>query len=163
MAKNVSIVAFVVALSCFCSLAYATTKSNLFVEGRVYCDPCRVQFETRLSVPLEGAVVALECRGRENGTLAYTLQGKTDKNGIYSLPTDEDMEEQICEVRTVSSPRANCNEHFEFERARVLLTYNNGVKSMARYANPLGFMQKESVTECEQVLKELFPEETEEV
>lgn len=109
-----------------------------------------------------GAVVALECRGRENGTLVYTLQGKTDKNGIYSLPADEDMEEQICEVRTVSSPRANCNDHFDFERARVLLTYNNGVKSMARYANPLGFMQKESITECEQVLKELFPEETEE-
>lgn len=58
MAKNVSIVALVVALSCFCSLAYATTKTNLFVEGRVYCDPCRVQFETRLSVPLEGNFIS---------------------------------------------------------------------------------------------------------
>ncbi|TQD76810.1 hypothetical protein C1H46_037643 [Malus baccata] len=164
MAKASGIAALFVTLSCFYSLAYATSGADietLFVEGKVYCDPCRVQFETRLSTPLDGATVALECRSRENGTMVYTLEGKTDKNGIYSLPADKNFEEQICEVRTVSSPTDDCADHFDIEKARILLTHNNGVKAMARYANPLGFMKKESTTECETVLKELFPEETE--
>ncbi|TQE10325.1 hypothetical protein C1H46_004037 [Malus baccata] len=164
MAKALGIAALFVTLSCFYSLAYATAGAatrTLFVEGKVYCDPCRVQFETRLSTPVDGATVALECRSRENGTIVYVVEGKTDKNGIYSLAAHKEFEEQICEVRTVRSPTDQCADHFDFERARILLTHNNGVNALARYANPLGFMTKESTYECEAVLKELFPEETE--
>lgn len=90
----------------------------------------------------------------------YSLEGKTDKNGIYSLPVDEDFAELICEVTTVSSPRDDCNDKFaDFEKARVLITTKNGVASMARYANPLGFMKKEAIPECKEVIKELFPDE----
>lgn len=123
-----------------------------------HCLPERSNFSDHLMHA--GATVALECRSRENNTVSYSLEGKTDKNGLYNLPVDADYAEEICEVKTVSSPREDCNDHFDdFEKARVLITYDNGVASMARYANPLGFMKKEAAPECEQVLKELFPEE----
>ncbi|KAL6196610.1 hypothetical protein ACLB2K_032224 [Fragaria x ananassa] len=162
MAKTMVVTAVVLTVFCLCSLVNADGQniSKIFVEGKVYCDPCSVQFQTRISEPIDGATVELQCRSRVNSTVFNKLQGKTNKDGLYTLPVDEDYANEICEVKTVSSPRADCNDRFDdFEKARVLITYNNGVASTARYANPLGFMKKEAVPECEQVLKELFPEE----
>ncbi|XP_062017144.1 anther-specific protein LAT52-like [Rosa rugosa] len=162
MAQTLGVTAVVLTVFCLCSLANADGGriSEILVQGKVYCDPCRVQFQTRISEPIEGATVALQCRSRINSTVLYTVERKTGKDGLYTIPVDEDYAEEICEVKTVSSPRADCNDRFDkFEKARVLITYNNGVASTARYANPLGFMKKEAVLECEKVLKELFPEE----
>ncbi|XP_050368940.1 anther-specific protein LAT52-like [Argentina anserina] len=163
MAKtSVDVTAVVLTVLCLCYLANADGQKigKFFIEGKVYCDPCRVQFQTRISEPIDGATVELACKSRINSTVFNTIQAKTNKDGLYTLLVDEDYADEICEVKTVSSPRADCNEHFDdFEKARVLITYNNGVASNVRYANPLGFMKKEAVPECEQVLKELFPEE----
>lgn len=60
MAKTLGVTAVVLTVFCLCSLASATgTVSEIFVEGKVYCDPCRVQFQTRISEPLEGNIVSV--------------------------------------------------------------------------------------------------------
>ncbi|KAM5586230.1 olee1-like protein [Rosa sericea] len=164
MEKNLAIVAVVLTVSCLSSLAYCDDgdSDGINVEGQVYCDPCRVQFPTRVSKPIEGAKVKLECRSRENETVVYTLEGETNEKGIYTLPVHKDFQEQICEVTAVESPKDDCNEKFDdIERARILITKKNGIESKTRYANPLGFMKKETSDECKEVLKELFPDEDE--
>ena len=56
MAKHFAAVALIVSAFCFSSvLARQAPADDAFtVEGKVYCDPCRLQFETRLSHPLSG-------------------------------------------------------------------------------------------------------------
>ncbi|KAL6205858.1 hypothetical protein ACLB2K_023110 [Fragaria x ananassa] len=166
MAKNLEIVAVFLTLSCLLSLAYADgdnggDKTSITVEGYVYCDPCRVQFPTRVSKRISGALVRLECRSRENETVIYTDDATTDDNGSYKLFVNEDFQEQICEVTAIKSNTDDCNEKFDaIERARVLITKKNGIQSdQARYANPLGFMKKEISDECKEVIEELFPED----
>ena len=107
-----------------------------------------------------GAKVKLECRSRENETVIYTLEGETNDKGTYSLPVHKDFQEQICEVTAIDSPDEDCKEKFDdIERARVLITKKNGIESKTRYANPLGFMKKETSDECKGVIEELFPED----
>lgn len=105
----------------------------------------------------------LECRTRNDSTLTYSAEGVTDKNGVYSLAVDGDHEEEICEMKALKSDREDCKEPFNVsdQRARVLLTNKSGVSNIARYAAPLGFMKKEVLPVCQEVLKELFPEDDE--
>ncbi|KAF3442421.1 hypothetical protein FNV43_RR16337 [Rhamnella rubrinervis] len=148
---------------CLSVVVSSDAAEHFFVEGKVYCDTCRVQFVTRVSEPLEGATVSLECKRRNDSALTYSADGVTDKNGVYSLPVDGDHEEEICEVRALKSRREDCNTPFDVfdQKARVLLTDKSGQSSMARYAAPLGFMKKEALPVCKEVLKELFPPEDE--
>lgn len=56
MAKTCAVAALIATIFCFSSflnLAQATSET-FFVEGKVYCDTCRVQFETKISQPLAG-------------------------------------------------------------------------------------------------------------
>lgn len=135
------------------------TDPHFYVEGRVYCDTCRIQFVTKASTYIPGAKVRLECKNREGGHLTYRIEGETDKTGTYSLPVDGDHEEEVCEVILVKSPDPECNEPFTGgfggKSARVSLTSNNGIASAARLANPLGFMKKQAFPECPDILKEL--------
>jgi hypothetical protein len=103
------------------------------------------------------AKVRLECRKRdENGDLTYSIDGVTNKNGIYRLPVEGDHEEEICEVKTIKSTRSDCNDPMAgYEKARITLTNKNGLSSDARYANSLGFMKKEALPNCIDVLNEL--------
>lgn len=41
-------------ISALCILAVATASEVFNVEGDIYCDPCRVQYETPLSKKLPG-------------------------------------------------------------------------------------------------------------
>ncbi|GLT48615.1 hypothetical protein SLA2020_222300 [Shorea laevis] len=158
MAKNSGVALFAVALcfSSLLSLALATTDEHFFVEGKVYCDTCRVQFETKLSEYLQGAKVALECRKREGGDITYTQEAITGTDGKYKIAVQGNHEEEICEVKVEKSPRDDCGEIVQGRnRARVVLTNNNGVAQPVRFANSLGFLKNEPVAGCRQVLIDL--------
>ncbi|KAF8364754.1 hypothetical protein HHK36_023536 [Tetracentron sinense] len=142
---------------CFLSLlGFAYADSLFYVQGKVYCDTCRAQFETKVSEYIPGAKVRLECKDREGGQPTYSIDGETDATGTYRLPVEGDHEEEICEVVLVKSSNPDCAERLPGrDRARVLVTANNGISSAARFANSLGFMKKEALPQCPQVLKEL--------
>lgn len=55
----------------------------------------------------------------------------------------------------VSSPRMECATAVPGrERARVVLTHNNGIASDTRYANNLGFEKDAPTVGCAQVMKQ---------
>ncbi|KAK4420416.1 Anther-specific protein LAT52 [Sesamum alatum] len=161
MAKAVALV------SALCILAVAAVvnghKEKFHVEGDVYCDPCRVQFETELSYHLAGATVRLECRDIETKTVTYSAEGVTDSNGHYSLTVKGDHEKDICEVVAVKSPTAECSKPMgEYEKAKIECTENSGLHNPIRYANPVGFMTWSVLPECGPILLNLatFNEES---
>nr|Q29W25.1 RecName: Full=Pollen allergen Cro s 1; AltName: Allergen=Cro s 1; Flags: Precursor [Crocus sativus]AAX93750.1 pollen allergen Cro s 1 [Crocus sativus] len=146
---------------CVLSLAgVANAAENHFkVQGMVYCDTCRIQFMTRVSTIMEGATVKLECRNITAGTQTFKAEAVTDKVGQYSIPVHGDFQDDICEIELVKSPNSECSEvsHdvYAKQSAKVSLTSNNGEASDIRSANALGFMRKEPLKECPEVLKEL--------
>ena len=152
-----------VAAICALSLAGVTNAApadNKFhVQGMVYCDTCRIQFMTRVSHVLDGATVRLECRNITAGTVTFNNETKTDKLGLYSIPVEGDYEDDICQINLVKSPQADCSEVptdiYSQQSAMVSLTSNNGEATPVRNANPLGFMKKQTLPECPEVLKEL--------
>ncbi|XP_059440294.1 olee1-like protein [Corylus avellana] len=157
MAKSIILQA---AALCFLSLfGFAYCESRFFVEGKIYCDTCRIQFVTKLSTYMKGAKVALECRNREGGSLLYSSEAETDESGTYRLPVDGEHEEDICEVALKKSSDPKCSEvskdPFLKKSARVALTKNNGISSPIRLANPLGFLREKPLPECTETLREL--------
>ncbi|XVF27501.1 hypothetical protein REPUB_Repub14bG0112800 [Reevesia pubescens] len=151
---------------CFLSLlgiahAEALTQGSehFFVEGKVYCDNCRVQFVTKISKYMKGAKVRLECKDIESGKLTLGVDGETDESGTYRIKVDGDHEEEICEVLLVESSDPGCaeidNESHLRKSARIVLTKDTGMSTDTRFANPLGFMVKERLPECTEVLREL--------
>ncbi|CAL5405936.1 unnamed protein product [Camellia sinensis] len=149
-----------VALLALCVLAFATiaqSHEEVFnIEGKVYCDTCRVMFPTRVTQYLEGAEVELRCRAIENGTVTYSVSGRSGAGGCYSLKVHGDHQDEICDVVVVSSPDPSCNEIVsEIDSTRLCLTHNSGIESAVRYANPIGFVKTEALTDCAEVLDEL--------
>ncbi|RYR50635.1 hypothetical protein Ahy_A07g037264 isoform A [Arachis hypogaea] len=140
MAKSFAVAVILVAF-CFSSSALArlVPEDDTFtVEGKVYCDPCHFEFETRLSHPLSN------------------IKGQTDKNGFYSLPVKGDHQEEFCEVKTEKSTHAKCKEPMKkMDVDRIALTKNNGVSSSIRFINPLGFMTRNIDARCVSVAQEL--------
>ncbi|KAK9268795.1 hypothetical protein L1049_000559 [Liquidambar formosana] len=157
MAKNFQAAAVVAAALCLASLlSIAHCSDHFFVEGKVYCDTCRVQFETKLSEYMPGARVRLECKDRKVGQVKYTVEGETDATGSYKLPVEGEHEEEICEIKLLKSSNPDCSELMQGrDRARVLLTKKNGVSTADRFANSLGFMKKEALPNCADVLRAL--------
>ncbi|KAL2930876.1 Pollen allergen Che a 1 [Bienertia sinuspersici] len=143
-------------------VAYGTKshKVNHYkVQGMVYCDTCRIQFISRASTMLEGATVRLECRNITAGTETFKSEAVTDKLGMYSIKVDGDFEDDICQIVLVKSSDKECseipNDVYAKQAAKVTLTNNNGESSDVRNANALGFMRKQPLPECPEVLKEL--------
>ena len=105
----------------------------------------------------------LECRNITAGTISYDAEATTDKLGLYNFTVEGDHEDDICEVGLVKSPNEDCSEVASDvvakQAAMVSLTSNNGETSEIRYANPLGFMKKDPLPECPEVLKELDMDE----
>ncbi|XVF88023.1 hypothetical protein PTKIN_Ptkin19aG0016100 [Pterospermum kingtungense] len=154
-ASVVALISLAICLSSLLGLAYAA-GDTFFVEGKVYCDTCRVEFETRISEPIKGATVKLECRNRTTESITYSREAVANEAGKYSIPVEGDHEEEICEVIVVKSTRDDCNEPMEaWSRARVVLTSKDGVVQPVRYANGIGYMKKEAVSGCAEVLREL--------
>ncbi|ERN18998.1 hypothetical protein AMTRI_Chr10g8530 [Amborella trichopoda] len=143
------------------SSALGTPTPNFEVEGRVYCDTCRAGFETSATTYIKGSTVRLECKDRATHQLTYSIEGVTDATGTYRLPVSDDRQHEICEVVVVSSPEAGCGKAMlGRERARVLLTHNNGIVSNTRYANALAFLKDEPLPRCAELLK-LYKEKEE--
>ncbi|MED6112015.1 hypothetical protein PIB30_057770 [Stylosanthes scabra] len=149
-----------VSFFCFLSLLGSAYSSDKFVvEGKVYCDTCRLQFITKLSEMLEGATVRLECKDQEGGNITFSKEAVTDANGCYKMDVDGDHEDELCSVKLVKSPRSDCSEidaglHLD-QAAKISLTNNNGIVSPNRQANPLGFLKKDRLPDCAKILKEL--------
>ena len=101
----------------------------------------------------------LECKDLEGGKLTYAVDGETDASGSYHLKVEGIHEEEVCEVALIESSDPECaeidKENFLRKSARVGLTKDNGLSSDIRIANPLGFMVKERLPECTEVLREL--------
>ncbi|MED6133736.1 hypothetical protein PIB30_030953 [Stylosanthes scabra] len=138
--------------------AQPTPKNSSFVvEGKVYCDPCRVEFETRLSHPLSDIKVKLECKKIDDEkNITFTAETTTDKNGFYSLPVYGDHQEEICQVKTERSSHPKCKELMKnMEADRIILTKNDGVSSSRRFVNPLGFMTRNIDARCVNIAQEL--------
>jgi len=52
------------------------------------------------------------------------------------------------------SPREDCNEiKAGRDRARIVLAHDNGISSDVRFANSLGFLKKEPLPVCGQLLQ----------
>ncbi|GMJ13840.1 hypothetical protein like AT1G29140 [Hibiscus trionum] len=165
MAKvwQTALVSLTICLSSLLCLVEAT-QDKFIVEGKVYCDTCRVEFETKLSEPIKGAFVNLECRNRTDGkSISHTQDVVTDETGVYKIEVEGDHEEEICEVSLIKSPRDDCNDPTElWRKSRVVLTSSDGVNGPHRFANNLGFMKRELLPECTQVLTEMGYYELEE-
>ncbi|CAN4087361.1 unnamed protein product [Withania somnifera] len=147
-------------LSALCIVAlanFAHCNAEVFdVEGKVYCDTCRFEFETKLSENIEGATVKLQCRNIGSGAETFSVEGVTDKEGKYKLRVEGDHQEDICEVTVGKSPREDCKESVSgYEKARIECSDNTGIHNAVRYANPLFFMKAQTVAGCQQILEEL--------
>ena len=154
MAKFSQAVVFIAAALCLLSVVHA--NNDFHVEGKIYCDTCRAGFETKVTEPIKGAKVTLECRIREGGSITLTADGETDKKGIYSIAVDGDHEDEVCEVLAKESPREDCNTPVPGRnRGRVLITANNGIPSPVRFVNSLGFLKKEPLPVCPKVIAAL--------
>lgn len=101
----------------------------------------------------------MECREREGGSITYSNEVETDENGAYRIPVEGEHEEEICEIVLVKSPNPDCSEiHREANHdmnARISLTSHNGISTPVREANPLGFLKKDRLPICTEVLREL--------
>lgn len=92
----------------------------------------------------------------------------TDKSGHYTFQVSGDYEDDICQITLVKSSNDDCSEiateAIGQQGAQISLTSNNGEATPVRNANPLGFMKREPLSECDAVIKELemdFDEEAE--
>lgn len=109
----------------------------------------------------EGATVRLECRDPENSSnITLSQEATTNKDGNYNITVDGDHADEICEVMLVKSSQDDCAEWGDDKHTqhagKLSITNNNGiVESQVRNANPLGFMRKEPLPECPELLKSL--------
>ncbi|XP_075494231.1 major pollen allergen Lol p 11-like [Primulina tabacum] len=134
--------------------AVVTAGDPLLVKGSVYCDTCRCGFETDASKYLAGAVVRIECRSRANSKLTYQKEGVTDSSGNYNVLVESDRGDDYCDAVLVKSSDPECSEPNQGrDRARVILTRNNGISSNTRFANPMGFLQQKALASCSRILK----------
>ncbi|KAL3592345.1 hypothetical protein D5086_010985 [Populus alba] len=129
-------------------------RNPFVVQGSVYCDTCLAGFETSKTTHIAGAKVRLECKDRKTQDLVYSKEGTTDSTGKYTITVDEDHEDQICDCMLVSSPRKDCRSPSAGrDRARVILTNDNGLVSTTRYANAMGFMAAQPMSGCTELLR----------
>ncbi|KAK8647825.1 hypothetical protein V6N13_121552 [Hibiscus sabdariffa] len=159
-ASEIALLYFALCVSSSLSFAYgkgAPKPGKFVVIGRVYCDTCRVEFETKLSEPISGATVVLECRNRTTGSYTYrSLNLLTDKDGYYKIQVEGEFGDSDCDVSLVKSPRPDCSEPTEvWRKARVVLSAEDGISSDIRFANNLGFKKKEALPECKKILTEM--------
>ncbi|KAI3783013.1 hypothetical protein L2E82_13075 [Cichorium intybus] len=131
-------------------------EDTFIIQGKVYCDPCRIQFPTKISFALAGTKVILVCHKVNSDEETYRVEGMTDEKGNYKITAVGDHAEEICEITVTDSPDINCPELMDDENhVRVSLTNKHGVKGKGRFANPLGFMSEVADPRCKEALDEL--------
>ncbi|EYU31033.1 hypothetical protein ABFS82_08G228300 [Erythranthe guttata] len=123
------------------------------VKGCVYCDSCRCGFETDVTKYMPSAKVRIECRDRDSAKLTYTQEAVTDESGCYSAVVQSDRGEDFCDAVLVKSSDDECSvPNAGRDRARVILTRNNGMTDNVRYANNMGFLKNIPLSNCAQIL-----------
>ena len=133
-----------------------SASDKFLVGGKIYCDPCQFEFESRLSKPLSGVKVILECRKPDSDNITFSQEGTADANGFYNLNVVGDHEDEICAVRTEANTHKHCNVPMKTSDSdRIVLTKHDGVSSSLRFVNPLGFKTQKINDECAKVYKEL--------
>ncbi|KEH38612.1 putative pollen allergen Ole e 1 family, immunoglobulin-like protein [Medicago truncatula] len=167
MTRSFVVVALIVSAFCFSSVLAARVTPNdvpttnaaankddfFIVVGQIYCDPCGFQFESRLSKPLAGVKVTLECtKGDKNVT--FVKESTTDETGTYNIECKGDHEEEVCKVNAVNE-KGNCRKIMDNESDMIVLTKNMGVPSLVRFVNALGFMTETVDPQCGKVITEL--------
>ncbi|XP_051135991.1 olee1-like protein [Andrographis paniculata] len=169
MANQAQIAAALLVVSALCLISLPSAAAagghhhageEFYVEGEVYCEVCRVNFINKLSELMSGAKVRLECHGEGANNITYTVEGETDSQGHFRLKVEGDHEEEECAVTLVKSNRADCDEIPDegwatMPTSRITLTKNNGFHGDTRQANPLGFLKKEPLAACDELIKEL--------
>ncbi|XP_020599375.1 pollen-specific protein C13-like, partial [Phalaenopsis equestris] len=100
------------------------------------------------------ATVRLECKHFQNDAVEHSIEAVSGADGYYTFIVPNDHEEEICYVKLIKSPRADCAEFVENrEQARILLTENSGQANNLRYANALGFLKDVALPVCPELLK----------
>ncbi|KAF3776142.1 Pollen-specific protein C13 [Nymphaea thermarum] len=154
--------AALVSLCLLSVIGVAYCADNFMVQGRVYCDTCRIGFETPATTYIPGAKVKVECRSRTTGFITYKAEGMTDATGTYRIPVANDHQHEICESVLISSPQRGCAVmQAGRERASVVLTHNSGMPSSTRFANALGFVADRPLALCAQLVQQYELDETE--
>ncbi|CAA3008402.1 major pollen allergen Lol p 11-like [Olea europaea subsp. europaea] len=135
------------------AIASAHFAGNPFlVTGIVYCDTCRCGYETYASKVLAGAAVIIQCK--KNDKLTYQIEGVTDSTGSYNILVHGDRGDDVCDAMLVKSSDPECaTPNRGRDRARVILTRNNGMTSDTRFANAMGFLKNEPLASCPQILQ----------
>ncbi|XP_054811400.1 olee1-like protein [Prosopis cineraria] len=156
MGKPSSLVTLIVSTLCFSALLeFAHGDNGTYnIQGRIYCDPCRFQQETRSSIPLKGVKVILQCKTSEEGNMTYTNTGLTDQNGVYTIPMNDNHENNYCEISTDQTTHPSCTETVAAKGDRVTLINTNVLSFSTRFVRPLGFMSKEYDPRCALMVKE---------
>lgn len=154
MAKAVALIA------CFLAFATIANCEQFDIQGVIYCDPCKFGFQNSLVHGLSVATVKLTCSNIENGTVTFTQTATTDAEGKYSIPVVGEHQDDVCEVKAISSGNAACSVPIP-GTARIECTENSGIHTDLRQANPLGFMNLIPVQGCKKVLEELELDDTE--
>ncbi|PIA48077.1 hypothetical protein AQUCO_01400577v1 [Aquilegia coerulea] len=158
MARLLILLALCVLVPAYVS-AVRPLKCPLVVHGKVFCDTCRLGFETPATTYITGAKVRVVCKTRDSLQPVFSCDAFTDSTGSYSVTVAYDHEDQICESVLISSPQKNCAAIMPGrERANVILTNNNGIISYNRFANNLGFVRDEPLAACTNI-KKLYEEE----
>ncbi|KAE9587156.1 hypothetical protein Lal_00004658 [Lupinus albus] len=154
MASRVGLVLFMCVLPAMVA-AIRPEKNPFSVKGRVFCDPCRATFETSATTYIAGAEVIVQCNDRVTNEVVYTKKGITDSTGTYTIDVNEDHKDQVCDAKLVNSNHPTCNEITPGrDQARVILTGYNGIASMNRLVNAMGYMTQEVQSGCADVLRQ---------
>lgn len=96
----------------------------------------------------------VECRERTTAKLTYSAQGVSDETGTYNIPVSNDHQNDICEALIMESPENECSQVIKGrERAQVVLTHNDGIPSIKRFANNMGFQTYTPMSGCSQLMK----------
>ncbi|XP_057783766.1 major pollen allergen Lol p 11-like [Salvia miltiorrhiza] len=136
-------------------------SESFHVQGSVYCDTCRCGYETDATEYMAGATVRIECRSKDSDKITYSTEAVTDHSGRYAVDVATDCGDDVCDAILVKSANPECaTPNAGRDRARVILTRNNGMTSNIRYANNMGFLKKTALPNCAQILQKY--QETEE-
>ncbi|XP_051117922.1 pollen allergen Sal k 5.0101-like [Andrographis paniculata] len=162
---NMAKIVFVLFALCVApSIVTAKSKedSPLLLKGRVYCDTCRCGYETSASTPLPRAVVGVECRSRKSSEVTFRKEVVTDSTGHYQIFVHGDRGDDMCDALLVKSSDPECSTpNAGRDRARVILTRNNGMNSNTRFANAMGFLKNTALDSCQQILQQYQETESE--
>ncbi|GAA0149074.1 hypothetical protein LIER_08340 [Lithospermum erythrorhizon] len=145
-----------IAFLVLCLLPAIVSAGPFHLTGKCYCDTCRVGYETEASIYLSDINVKLDCKSNDepDARITYTDSATTDKTGTYNFIVNKDLGDDACEVVLVSSPHSECNvPNVGRDRARVILTRDNGMVSDKRFANNLGFFKRVPLASCPQLLQ----------